>query len=134
MTIKAETGLLQSYAYLLAFIVFRDFCPQPHQPVLVILVYPEPSYMRAMVRVPAAILTSGCGMHVKNGVDTVLGTRGNGAIEMFEAFRLEHAGIHVVFEVAVADCDADAIETKRFEERGIWFSEEVFEELSRCQS
>ena len=91
--------------------MFCDFRPQPDQPILEILVDPESCYMRTVVGVPATILTSGCGVHIQNSVNTVFGARGNGAVEMLEAFRLEDTWIHVILEVAVADCDADAVES-----------------------
>ena len=90
---------------------------------------PEPCYMGAVVGVPTTVLTSRCGMHVQNGINTVFGACGNGAVEMLEALRLENAWLHVVLEMAVADRDADTVQAERLEERGIWLGKEVFEEL-----
>ena len=86
--------------------------------------------MGAVVGVPTTVLTSRCGMHVQNGINTVFGACGNGAVEMLEALRLENAWVHVVLEMAVADCDTNAIEPERFEECSVRFSKEILEELN----
>ena len=90
---------------------------------------PEVGDMRSGVRVPAAVLPAGRGVHIEDGVDAVLRAGGDDAVEVREALGLEHARVEVVLEVAVADRDADAVQAERFEERRVGLGEKVLEKL-----
>ena len=81
---------------------------------------------------PAAVLPAGRGVHVDDGVDAMPGARGDRAVEVLEAARLEHARARIVLEVPVVDGDADAVEAEGLEEGGVGVGEEVLEELGTC--
>jgi hypothetical protein len=68
-------------------------------------------------------------MQVDDGVDPVLCTQVDCAVEVLQALLLEHAGRHVVLEVPVVDGEADAVEPERGEEGRVGVGEEVLEEL-----
>ena len=56
-------------------------------------------------------------------------TRCDDSIEVLEARLFEDTGIQVVFEVAVVNRDADAVQSERLEECSIGFGKKVFKEL-----
>ena len=99
-------------AYLLVFVVFRDFRPEPDQPILEILVDPKASDMCAMVGVPTTILAPRRGVHVQNCINPVFRACGYGTVEVLETISLEYTWIHVIFEMTIADRDADAVKSK----------------------
>ena len=55
--------------------------------------------------------------------------RCDGSVEVFKPQLFQDAGIQVVFEVAVVDRDADAVQSERLEKRCVGLGEKVFKEL-----
>lgn len=70
-------------------------------------------------------------MKVENSVNAVFSANVDNAVEVLEAGLLEDPWVHVVFEMPVIEGDTDAVQSKRFEELGIVFLEEIFEELAK---
>lgn len=89
--------------------VCSDFLPEPHAPVLEILVGPELGDVVRRVRVPVSVLAAGGGVHVEDGVDALFGAEVDDAVEPFEAVGFEDTRVHVVFKVSVVEGDADAV-------------------------
>ncbi len=116
-------------AYLFVLVVPGDFSPEPDESVLEVLVNPEVCDMRACVRVPAAVLPAGSGVHVQDCVDAVLRTSSYDPVEMPEPFGFEDARSEVILEVPVVDRYANAVQPQRLEESSIGLGEEVFQEL-----
>ena len=116
-------------ANLLVLVVTRNFCPEPDKAVLEIFVDPKVGDVGASIRMPAAVLTAGSGVHVENGIYPMLCACRDDAVEVAEPLGLQHARVKIVLEMAVADRDADTVQAERLEERGIWLGKEVFEEL-----
>ena len=85
--------------------------------------------MSTMIRVPPSVLSTRRSVHVDNGVDPMLGARSNCSIEVLEAVRSEDPRFHVIFKMTIVHCDANAVQTERFEEGCIGFCEEMFQEL-----
>lgn len=77
-------------------VVLREFRPQPDRTVLKVPVNPKVGDVSASVGVPVRVLSSGCGVEVENGANTLLGAKVDNAIKMFEALLLEYAGIRVI--------------------------------------
>jgi hypothetical protein len=51
-----------------------DLLPKPHSPVLMILVIPEGSIARRVIRMPVRILATRNGMHIQDSVNAVCST------------------------------------------------------------
>lgn len=100
--------------------------PQPDDAVLEVFVVPEGGVVAAVVAMPVWVLTTWEGVQVEDRVDFVLCAQIYHSIEMLEAFGFEHAGVHVVFEVAVVEWQTETVETGGGEEGGVFLGEEVF--------
>jgi hypothetical protein len=77
--------------------VLCELRPQPDRTVLKVLVDPKVGDVCAGVAVPVRVLSSGCGVEVEDGVDALLGTEIDDAVEVLEALLLEYASIHVIW-------------------------------------
>lgn len=82
-----------------------------------------------MIRVPPSVLSTRRSVHVDNSIDPMLGARSNCSVEVLEAVRSEDPRVHVIFKMTIVHCDANAVQTERFEEGCIGFCEEMFQEL-----
>ena len=102
--------------------------PEPNGAVLVVAVVPKGGVGGGVVGVPARGLTAGDCVHVEDGVDLVGGAEVDDAVEVFEAGLLEDAGVHVVFEMAIVERQAQGVEAEGFEEFRIRLREEVVQE------
>lgn len=78
-------------------VVLRKLRPQPDRTVLKVLVDPKIGDVSAGVAVPVCVLSSGGGVEVKDGVDALLGTEVDDAVEVLEALLLEYTGVHVIW-------------------------------------
>lgn len=78
-------------------VVLRELLPEKDSAILEILVPPKVCDMCPCIRVPVRVLPAWCGMQVQNGVDPVLGAQVDHPIEVFKAFRLEHARIEIIY-------------------------------------
>ena len=105
----------------------------------------------ARVAVPVRVLSAGRGVEVEDGVDALLGTEVDDAVEVLEAFRLEHAWVHVIWgtndwqgdpgstflpiKMPVVERQADTVQSEAFEELGVLLLEEILQKLQRdaCQ-
>lgn len=55
------------------------------------------------VRVPVDILATRSGVQVDDGVDAVLGTEVDHAVQVLQALALENTGVYVILKVTVVD-------------------------------
>lgn len=105
--VKTDDGAVRLVCRLIEGVVPRDprvpgimpceLCPQPDRAVLKVLVDPKVGDVGASVTVPVHVLPAWCGVEIEDGVDAVSGAEINGAVEMFEAFCFEDAGVHVIW-------------------------------------
>lgn len=58
---------------------------------------PEIGDVGARVAVPVRVLSAGCGMKIKDNVNTLLGAEIDDAVEVLEALLFEYAGVHVIW-------------------------------------
>lgn len=86
---------------LVSGIVLRELGPQPDRAVLKVFVDPKVGDVSARVAVPVRVLSSGCGVEVEEGVDTLLGTEIDDPVEVFEALLLEYVGVHVILGIDI---------------------------------
>jgi hypothetical protein len=100
---------------LVAFVVLGKLGPEPEDTVLEVLVVPDCANVRvcrlqprecvgltvgnvaSVVGVPISVLTTGSGVKVKDGVDTVLGADIDDTVKVVETRLLENTRVHVVY-------------------------------------
>lgn len=98
--VRRVSGLVQGVVPrdpLVPDVVLRELCPQPDRAVLKVLVDPKVGDVGAVVGVPVRVLAAGCGVEVEDGVDALLGTEIDDAVEVLEALLFEHAWVHVIW-------------------------------------
>ena len=113
----------------ITFVPPSENLPKVDHSVLKVLVVPEGRVAGRVVAMPILVLATRARMEVQNGVDAVLGANVDYAIQMLEAFFFDVERVHVVFEVAVVEREAQAVEAKRSHKLGVLFCEEVLEKL-----
>ena len=102
--------------------------PEVDDAVLEVLVIPEAGVVGGVIAVPMLVLEAGERVEVDDGVNFVFGAAIDGTVEDFEAIFDEFEGLHIRFEVAVIDREADAVHAVGGEESGVVFAEEDVEE------
>lgn len=82
---------------LVSGVVPRELGPQPDRTVLKVLVDPKVGDVGASIAVPVRVLPSRCGVKIEDGVNALLGTEIDDAVEVLEALLFEYAGVHVIW-------------------------------------
>ena len=85
--------------------------------------------MHPCVGVPATILAARRGVHVEDGVNALSGTGLDYPIQLNETFLFQDPWVHVIFEVAIVNCDTDAVQPQGPEEDRVLVPEEIFQKL-----
>ena len=90
---------------------------------------PEASDVGTVVGVPSSVLTTWCSVHVEDGVNALSGTGLDYPIQLNETFLFQDPWVHVIFEVAIVNCDTDAVQPQRLKEDRVLVPEEIFQKL-----
>jgi hypothetical protein len=64
-------------------------------------------------------------MQIQDGINPLLRTQLNDAVQVLKPLRLEHPRVHIVLEVSVVERDAETVQAEGFVELGVGFGEEV---------
>ena len=78
---------------------------------------------------PATVLPSWRSVHVEDGVNALSGTGLDYPIQLNETFLFQDPWVHVIFEVAIVNCDTDAVQPQRLKEDRVLVPEEIFQKL-----
>ena len=90
---------------------------------------PEASDVGTVVGVPPSILTTWCSVHVEDSINALSGTRLDYPIQVNETFLFQDPWVHVIFEVAIVNCDTDAVQPQRLKEDRVLVPEDIFQKL-----
>lgn len=78
-------------------VVLCELRPQPDGAVLKVLVDPKVGDVGAGIAMPVRVLSSGCGVEVEDGVNALLGTKVDDAVEVLKTLLLEYARVHIIW-------------------------------------